>query len=211
MRKMPTISLDGYVCTEASYRVPCSQLFEMWSPSLRGELLLADCMVPLSVDYSTWPRATQAETHLIHPIGANVNLNGSGIVLQEHAEWVLSRSEPVPVAVYFKADVMYRYGMEINGQVNCVQTPFDSVNSSGYLLGYDVSDWWLQSALTNVPRSQARSDQFLRQEFGQHLNRFHLFDREDLALAFRECSQCDVNEHAPFQCCALVAIRRHDE
>ncbi len=65
------------------------------------------------------------------------------------------------------------------------------------LLGYDVSDIWLLSGLSNCgydPETVAED----RRTWTPHLNRFHLFDDVARADAFRAFSNARVTEHAPF-------------
>lgn len=64
-------------------------------------------------------------------------------------------------------------------------------------LGFDVSDAWLLSGLSNCGYS-ASELAGLRGEFGPHLNRHHLFDEAGPAARFARLRSGQVTEHAPF-------------
>lgn len=72
-------------------------------------------------------------------------------------------------------------------------------DNSWTLLGFDVSDQWLLSGLSNcgfVPEVEDVAS--LRAQWGPQLNRHHLFDSLDAATAFKDLSNVRVQEHAPF-------------
>ena len=64
-------------------------------------------------------------------------------------------------------------------------------------LGYDVSDGFLLSGLSNCGYREEESEE-LKKEFGGNLNQYHLFDDLDAAREFREIRNEQVPEHAPF-------------
>jgi len=68
---------------------------------------------------------------------------------------------------------------------------------SGWLLGYDVSDSFLLSGLSNCGYSPHEIEA-LKQHFLPRLNRFHLFDDPEHALAFKAETNKRVSEHSPF-------------
>jgi hypothetical protein len=65
------------------------------------------------------------------------------------------------------------------------------------LLGYDVSDEWLLSGLSNCGY-EADEVAPLRQRWGSHLNEHHLFTEVEQAKEFAKVSDQRVAEHAPF-------------
>jgi hypothetical protein len=72
-------------------------------------------------------------------------------------------------------------------------------DSSWTFLGFDVSDQWLLSGLSNcgfLPEVEDVSG--LRAQWGPQLNQYHLFDSFDAATAFKDLSNVRVQEHAPF-------------
>jgi hypothetical protein len=66
-------------------------------------------------------------------------------------------------------------------------------------LGYDVSDRWLLSGLSNCGFVPPEDDvQALRQQWGNKLNAYHLFDELKHAIEFKGFSNRRVVEHSPF-------------
>jgi hypothetical protein len=66
------------------------------------------------------------------------------------------------------------------------------------LLGYDVADSGLTSALCSCGYITREEKNRWQAEWEQHLNGFGLLKTQDLALEFRETSDRRVPEHAPF-------------
>jgi hypothetical protein len=81
------------------------------------------------------------------------------------------------------------------------------VDPAWELLGYDVSDEYLLSGLSNCGYDAAAIEQ-LRQTWGPHLNDHHLFTSMDLAADFVALSDERVPEHAPFFIYGIYAIPR---
>jgi hypothetical protein len=66
------------------------------------------------------------------------------------------------------------------------------------LLGYDVADQWMLSALMNCGFLPGEDVDRLRREWGPLLNQFHLFTDVASALAFKQMSDKRLaNDHAP--------------
>ena len=77
------------------------------------------------------------------------------------------------------------------------------------LLGYDVSDRWLLSGLSNCGFVPAVEDvKALRDEWGPSLNGSHLFEQLSRAAEFRDLSDARVREHAPFFVYGLRLVSR---
>ncbi len=73
-----------------------------------------------------------------------------------------------------------------------------SVRSAEWeFLGYDVSDGFLLSGLSNCGYKADEVEQ-LKRDFGRHLNQYHLFDDLEAARRFRDIRSDQVREHAPF-------------
>jgi hypothetical protein len=72
-------------------------------------------------------------------------------------------------------------------------------------LGFDVSDYFQLSGLTNC--GYTGEDQAESSQFGKGLNRYHLFTDFKIADKFRRFSDRRVEEHAPFFVHALFKIR----
>jgi hypothetical protein len=67
------------------------------------------------------------------------------------------------------------------------------------LLGYDVSDRWLLSGLSNCGFLPAAEDvQAIRRRWSGKLNKHHLFDAPADAFDFRELADKRAEEHSPF-------------
>jgi hypothetical protein len=78
------------------------------------------------------------------------------------------------------------------------------------LLGYDVSDRWLLSGLSNCGFLPGLDDvKALRDEWAPGLNEFHLFGQVSKAAKFRDLSDTRVREHAPFFIYGLRLVSRH--
>jgi hypothetical protein len=71
------------------------------------------------------------------------------------------------------------------------------VDESAELLGYDIADDVMTSGLSNCSYGDLDKS-VLRSTWGPRLNRFHLFDRSDVALRFKRVTEARVPEHAPF-------------
>lgn len=75
-------------------------------------------------------------------------------------------------------------------------------------LGYDVSDNWLLSGLSNCGFLPGSDDVHkLREQWGHKLNENHLFDKCEDAVAFKNFCDVRVEEHKPFFVFGLWAIK----
>lgn len=72
-------------------------------------------------------------------------------------------------------------------------------------LGYDVSDLYLLSGLTNCGYEPDEQN-VLQGEMKRYLNQYHLFTDLNPALEFKEISDHRVPEHAPFFVYGLYVI-----
>ncbi len=72
-------------------------------------------------------------------------------------------------------------------------------------LGYDVSDRFLLSGLSNCGYNDDERA-LLKPVWSPHLNHHHLFDDIDHALAFRDITNPRVDEHAPFYVYSLYTL-----
>jgi hypothetical protein len=66
------------------------------------------------------------------------------------------------------------------------------------LLGYDVSDQWLLSGLSNCGFLPGEDVGLFRTEWAHKLNDHHLLERLDDAVAFKYLSDQRTKEHSPF-------------
>ena len=78
-------------------------------------------------------------------------------------------------------------------------------------LGYDVSDKWLLSGLSNCGYGTNESEiHILRQTYASSLNEHHLFDAIKPAVDFMHVSNERVQEHAPFFVFGLWLIKKEE-
>jgi hypothetical protein len=75
----------------------------------------------------------------------------------------------------------------------------------GRLLGYDVSDFFLLSGLSNCAYDEDELAA-LKPVWSPHLNEHHLFMDVDKAMAFKAITNERVKEHAPFFVFGLYAL-----
>ena len=78
-------------------------------------------------------------------------------------------------------------------------------------LGYDVSDKWLLSGLSNCGYGTNETEmQILRETYASSLNKHHLFDAIKPAVNFMQVSNERVQEHAPFFVFGLWLIKKEE-
>jgi hypothetical protein len=79
------------------------------------------------------------------------------------------------------------------------------------LLGYDVSDKWLLSGLSNCGYGTNETEiQFLRETYASSLNEHHLFDALKPAVDFMHVSDERVRAHAPFFVFGIWLIKKEE-
>lgn len=159
-----------------------------WTPARRAQYLLRpDVKSPLSTDVWVW-------ASVLYPDHSR-ELSFDKRLLSQHAQ---AASAPTPWLVALTLLVE-------PGQTAKKATGWEAFTppeperplTDWALLGYDVADGALLSGLSNCGYAP-RDLEPLRQRFGQHLNRFHLFDAIGQALAFKDETNKRVPEHAPF-------------
>lgn len=85
-------------------------------------------------------------------------------------------------------------------------SPAPAKRESGWeLLGYDVSDSYLLSGLSNCGYSEDEQ-RIAATTWATHLNRYHLFDDPAAAWRFKEFTDGRVREHQPFHVFGLWRI-----
>ena len=79
------------------------------------------------------------------------------------------------------------------------------------LLGYDVSDQWLLSGLSNCGYGTNASEiHLLRDTYASALNEHHLFDAIKPAVDFMHFSDERVQAHAPFFVFGIWLIKKEE-
>ncbi|KAB2892720.1 MAG: hypothetical protein F9K28_11280 [Bacteroidetes bacterium] len=102
-------------------------------------------------------------------------------------------------------------GITLLSGVNLIA--YDHVIPSGLeknwmFLGYDVSDKYLLSGLTNCGYKPEEIS-LLKNKWKNHLNKYHLFDDPESATQFTNIANQRVPEHAPFNVYGLYLIEEH--
>lgn len=165
-----------------------------------------DVESPLSTDTTVWPSvlAKVSEPAAIGHQGLWIDLKP----VLSHTNSKLSSSEPGwVIAISIVPESLDQYQLVRLRSLDSTATP--SVPDELWsLLGYDVSDIWLLSALTNCGFSPSDEDvESLRAAWGPRLNRFHLFDDVQAAVRFRDISNERIPEHSPFYVLGLWLIQ----
>jgi hypothetical protein len=166
-----------------------------WPAERRSAYLLrADVDAPLSTDTMVWPPALADE-----PRGSW----DRPLDLWPHLAALLVRlagtPEPRPhwvVAVTLVAALVPAERRALWEPCPVEPAPA-AVQPAWSLLGYDVSDRWLLSGLSNCGYTASEAEP-LRRRWGARLNRWHLFDDVAQAGECAELTSWRVREHAPF-------------
>lgn len=189
-------------------RVVGFDIREMWSEAgvnwdagrREAFLFRRDVDKPLSTDTMIWPSIFDAAA-MPRPTGytGHQDLWDS---LEELRAWVAGQrlaarrcfiiAVTLPLSACDAAE-RERWDHELTGTTPAVP------EANWPLLGYDVSDKWLLSGLSNCGFLPATDNvEELRARWAPHLNRSHLFDSLAKAADFRAFSDSRVGEHAPF-------------
>lgn len=176
---------------------------DYWPDSRKKMYLLRyDVVRPLSTDTAVWRNVFDADTSLQRPqwIGPMMGLWENLATLQEYMNTAWS-ARTLPywiIAVTLDENVresdnlLKRYARTSN-IIPALRDP------AWVFLGYDVSDQWLLSGLSNCGYGTNASEiQMLRDTYASDLNEHHLFDSIKPAIDFMHLSDERVREHAPF-------------
>jgi len=188
---------------------------EYWSDSRKKMYLLRyDVVRPLSTDTSVWRDVFAADTSLQRPqwTGPIQSLWDNLATLQEYLDTAWSdRALPYwIIAVTLQADVCdsedllewYARASNINPSLRDPAWAF---------LGYDVSDQWLLSGLSNCGYGTNESEiQIFRETYASSLNEHHLFDSIKPAVDFMRFSDERVRAHAPFFVFGIWLIKKEE-
>ncbi len=188
---------------------------EYWSDSRKKMYLLRyDVVRPLSTDTSVWRDVFAADTSLQRPqwTGPIQSLWDNLATFQEYLDTAWSdRALPYwIIAVTLQEDVhdsedlleWYARASNINPSLRDPAWTF---------LGYDVSDQWLLSGLSNCGYGTNESEiQSFRETYASSLNEHHLFDSIKPAVDFMHFSDERVREHAPFFVFGIWLIKKEE-
>jgi hypothetical protein len=188
---------------------------DYWPDSRKKMYLLRyDVVRPLSTATSVWRAVFDADTSLQRPqwIGPIQSLWASLATLQEYMDTAWSeRTLPYwIIAVILQEDVcesedLQEWYARASNIIPSLRDP------AWAFLGYDVSDKWLLSGLSNCGYGTNESEiQILRETYASSLNEQHLFDSIKPAVDFMHVSDERVQEHAPFFVFGIWLIKKEE-
>ncbi len=186
---------------------------EYWPEERKRRFLLRqDIIRPLSTDEYVWRSVFDVDISLQYPqwTGPIQNLWDNLATLQEYLDTTWSE-RTLPswlMAVTLQEDVCERENLlEWHDRVsNLITTPRDPAWA---FLGYDVSDKWLTSGLSNCSTDESEM-QILRDTYASVLNEHHLFDALKPAVDYMHVSDERVRAHAPFFVFGLWLIKKEE-
>ncbi len=175
-------------------------------------LLHYDVGRPLSTDTAVWRTVFDADTSLQRPqwTGPIQSLWNNLATLQKYMDTAWS-ARTLPywiIAVTLQEDVcesedLLEWYARASNIIPTLRDP------AWAFLGYDVSDQWLLSGLSNCGYGTNESEiQILRETYASDLNEHHLFDALKPAVDFMHLSDERVREHAPFFVFGLWLIKK---
>jgi|SRR5215213_2515604 len=173
-----------------------------WSEKRRtGFLFRPDVPKPLSTDTAVWPSVFDMNDNTRPPdCFGHQDLCEELATVQSHLRDRSSvragHSYLVAITVFLES-TKHTEAQEWDALLTAT-VPAVRENSWSFL-GFDVSDQWLLSGLSNcgfLPEVEDVSD--LKRTWGPQLNQRHLFDSLAPATAFKNLSNERVKEHAPF-------------
>lgn len=175
-----------------------------WSPSRRATYLLRESVqAPLSVDTSVWPlsRNSEASLRLFVDYGPEPGdaPNGLGVYRLRDVSAVAPADAPGGV-ILIAITIQEKSFQDIRSKhlIAEVTTSIADLAAIGWrLLGYDVADSWLTSALLNCG-FEPHVKLSLAKQFDGNLNYHGLFLRQVEAAEFAAASDFRIAGHAPF-------------
>ena len=167
-----------------------------WKGFCKGAYLLRDDVdCPLSTDHIVWPTAFELSAELREKYSGGASLPWRH--LSELVDFV--EREALPSEAYWLVAITYAPGQDLSGTNwedhlagACSVAPFHP-----HFLGYDVSDEWLLSGLTNCMGNEVSLED-IKQQWGARLNAHHLFDELDAAEDYAGFIAGVVPSHSPF-------------
>lgn len=167
-----------------------------WDTKRREQFLLRlDVVQPFSTDTTVWPSVLDSDLRVPTCIGRQTLWNDLECLQSCLGSSATSRSWIVAVTVHLindPSDEADRWKADVPATIPVLRA------ESWSLFGYDVSDRWLLSGLSNCGFLPGDGVQALREKWSGKLNDHHLFDRVENAMEFRELSDQRAVEHSPF-------------
>jgi hypothetical protein len=186
---------------------------EYWPEERKRHFLLRqDIIKPLSTDILVWPSVFDVEQMLHRPqwTGPIQELWDNLATLQTYLDTAWS-ARTLPhwiIAVTLQEEVCEREDLQewyarVSDIIPALRDP------AWALLGYDVSDKWLLSGLSDCGTTETEM-QILRQTYASDLNEHHLFDAIKPAVDFMHVSDERVRAHAPFFVFGIWLIKKEE-
>lgn len=181
-------------------RVSFDECREHWGSERRKAYLYKeDSLVPLSTDLIVWERAFEPEPEEL-PFTGHQLLWTSFLkvrsLTKHHANIPTESENAIAIEIILHQDDRDEISQwqELNVPVEPI-----SLETGWKPLGYDVSDRWLLSGLSNCGFLPECEDvDLLKQKWHRYLNEHHLFSDVINAFEFKIFSDARVAEHAPF-------------
>jgi hypothetical protein len=174
----------------------------LWPEKRRQEFLYRlDVRKVLSVDPRVWPSVFAAlkqpppsHQESVQELWASENAVRSALSASVLREALPAFRTTVVTLIWDGAESRY----PLAGQLGELVNP-PSNNAAWQLVGFDVADVFLLSALSNCGFLPGYDDaDALRKQWAPHLNEFHLFSQPETASAFRRASDVRLgDDHAP--------------
>lgn len=202
----PSEQVVGYDARD--YRADFS---ELWPAPRRDQFLYRlDVKKVLSVDTRVWPAVLASMNFPLQYQAALQYLWANAQELRDALSQVGHATPLLPfrtVAITLVAEGAESIHPAASSLTGLVQPP--QLEPQWRLLGYDVADAWLLSALTNCGFLPGHDDvDTLRRSWAPYLNEFHLFSDPAAASAFRKMSdQRLAQDHAPTFVYGLWLVR----
>jgi hypothetical protein len=188
---------------------------DYWPDSRKKMYLLRyDVVRPLSTDTAVWRTVFDVDTSLPRPewTGPIQSLWDDLAALQKHLDAFRSdRTLPYwIIAITLQENV--RESEDLQGWHARASNIVPALRDPAWiLLGYDVSDQWLLSGLSNCGYGTNESDiQILRNTYASDLNEHHLFASIKPAVDFMHYSDERVRAHAPFFVFGIWLIKKEE-
>ena len=168
---------------------------DTWDAKRReGFLLRTDVVQPLSTDTTVWPALLDSSLRPPACMGYQTLWNDLECLQSSLVSSASSSFATIAVTLRLINDAS-----EADLWRAEVPTTIPALRAETWsLLGYDVSDKWLLSGLSNCGFLPGENAQALKEKWSDKLNDHHLFDTLDSAMEFRAVSDERAVEHSPF-------------
>jgi hypothetical protein len=169
---------------------------DSWDAKRREQFLVrTDVVQPFSTDTTVWPAVKDSDLRPPTCIGHQTLWNDLECLQSCLGSAATSRPLIIAVTLHLikePSDEVDRWKADVPETIPAFRAEPWS------LLGYDVSDRWLLSGLSNCGFLPGDDVQALREKWSDKLSDHHLFERLESAVEFRALSDQRIVEHSPF-------------